>query len=227
MKKKISFLLLIFITILLISLSIIYPKQIITHLNQLKFYTENHLVIAIISFISIYILSTIIIFLPISFLTLIGGWLFGPLLGCTCNFCGALIGASLSFLVSRYFAKNWILKHMNSRLNMVRQGISQAGWKFVALARLIPLLPFNVINCLLGLTDIKFKEYLLATAFFILPAKIAYTYVGSLGLAFISHPQKSDMIKMIYAVGMLITIAITPYVIRYFKKNKLVIKRVL
>lgn len=200
--------------------SIHYPQQILANLDRLKILAQAHLIAAALIFIAIYIAATVLVFLPVSFLTLIGGWLFGPVLGSICNASGALIGAIFAFLVSRHFAADWVAHHVGARLKTVRDGVSRAGWRFVALVRLAPILPFNVINCALGLTDIRFRDYLFATAFFMLPAKIAYTYVGSLGFTFIVNPQQSQLVKIVLGCGVILATAGLPWVLKYFRQKK-------
>ena len=51
----------------------------------------------------------------------------------------------------------------------------------MAFVRLVPVFPFNLLNYALGLTKIRFIEYLLASFIFMLPGAIAYTYIGYAG----------------------------------------------
>lgn len=53
---------------------------------------------------------------------------------------------------------------------------------FVALLRLFPIVPFNIVNYGLGITDIKFRLYLVTTFVFLIPAEIVYTYFGYAGM---------------------------------------------
>jgi uncharacterized membrane protein YdjX (TVP38/TMEM64 family) len=55
------------------------------------------------------------------------------------------------------------------------------GWRFVALMRLVPLVPFNLLNYALGLTGISLSAYVLASAICMLPGTIAYTWLGYAG----------------------------------------------
>ena len=131
-------------------------------------------------FILIYAIATVL-FLPGSVLTLSGGIIFGPILGTLCNITGATIGAGLSFLVARYLASDWVSQRSGGRLKQLINGVEAEGWRFVAFVRLVPLFPFNLLNYALGLTKIRFIEYLLATGIFMLPGAIAYTYIGYAG----------------------------------------------
>ena len=131
-------------------------------------------------FILIYIIATVL-FLPGSVFTLAGGVIFGPVLGVLYNVIGATIGAALSFLIARYLASNWVSARSGGKLKQLINGVESEGWRFVAFTRLVPLFPFNLLNYALGLTKIRFIEYLLATFIFIITGAIAYTYLGYAG----------------------------------------------
>ena len=136
-------------------------------------------------FIFIYATGTIL-FLPGSIFTFAGGFIFGPVLGVLYNLAGATLGASLSFLIARYLASNFVSQRSGGRLKQLINGIEVEGWRFVAFVRLVPLFPFNLLNYALGLTKIRFIEYVLATFIFMIPACIAYTYIGYAGSEAIS-----------------------------------------
>ncbi len=131
-------------------------------------------------FMFVYIVGTVF-FLPGAVLTLLGGALFGPVLGTAYNLTAATIGAMLSFLVARYLASDWVEKKTGGKLKQLMHGVENEGWRFVAFTRLVPLFPFNLLNYGLGLTKIKFSHYSIATYIFMLPGAIAYTYLGYIG----------------------------------------------
>jgi uncharacterized membrane protein YdjX (TVP38/TMEM64 family)/rhodanese-related sulfurtransferase len=131
-------------------------------------------------FILIYSIATVL-FLPGSILTLTGGVIFGPVLGSLFNITGATIGAALAFLIARYLAADWVSERAGGRSKQLINGVEAEGWRFVAFVRLVPLFPFNLLNYALGLTKIRFIEYLLASCLFMLPGAIAYTYIGYAG----------------------------------------------
>ncbi len=136
-------------------------------------------------FIFIYAAAAIL-FLPGTIFTFAGGIIFGPVLGVLYNLIGATLGAALSFLIARYLASNLVSQHSAGKLKQLINGVESEGWRFVAFVRLVPLFPFNLLNYALGLTKIRFIEYVLATFIFIIPACIAYTYIGYAGAEAIS-----------------------------------------
>jgi uncharacterized membrane protein YdjX (TVP38/TMEM64 family) len=54
--------------------------------------------------------------------------------------------------------------------------------------RLVPIIPFNLVNYGLGITRIKFSHYIITTFFFLMPTEIVYTYCGHAGLDALTHP---------------------------------------
>ncbi len=172
-----KFLLLIFI-VTGITLVISYRDQL--DVSAIQNWIEEAGNAAPLLFMAAYIIGTVFFF-PGAFLTLLGGALFGPVLGTLYNLTAATIGAMLSFLVSRYLASSWVEKKTGGRLKQLLNGVENEGWRFVAFTRLVPLFPFNLLNYGLGLTKIKFSHYSIATYIFMLPGATAYTYLGYIG----------------------------------------------
>jgi uncharacterized membrane protein YdjX (TVP38/TMEM64 family)/rhodanese-related sulfurtransferase len=131
-------------------------------------------------FIAIYAAATVL-FLPGAIITLAGGALFGPVWGTLWNLCGATLGATLAFLIARHLGAGWVARRAGPRLRGLDEGVSAEGWRFVAFVRLVPLFPFNLLNYALGLTRIPLPAYVLASAIFMLPGAVAYTWLGYAG----------------------------------------------
>lgn len=168
-------------------------------------------VLAPIVFMLIYALATVL-FLPGSVMTLAGGALFGPVLGTLYNLTGATLGAVLAFLISRYFASDWIADKAGGRVKQLINGVEGEGWRFVAFVRLVPLFPFNLLNYALGLTKIRLLHYLIATYVFMLPGTIAYTYLGYTGREAIGGGEGLIQ-KILIALALLAAVAFLPRII--------------
>ncbi len=169
-------------------------------------------------FILIYAAATVL-FLPGSILTLAGGLIFGAWWGTLINLTGATIGATVAFLVSRYIASDWIAEKTGGRLKQLIKGVEEEGWKFVAVVRLVPLIPFNLLNYALGLTRVRVLAYVIATAIFMLPGAFAYTYVGSLGETFIHGGGIEIVRRVAIAIGLLVLLACIPWLVKRFRKQ--------
>lgn len=131
-------------------------------------------------FIALYAAATVL-FLPGSVITLAGGVLFGPVWGTLWSLTGATLGAALAFLIARYLGGDWIARRAGPRLSRLNDGVAAEGWRFIAFVRLVPLFPFNLLNYALGLTRMAFLPYVLASALFMLPGALAFTWLGYAG----------------------------------------------
>jgi uncharacterized membrane protein YdjX (TVP38/TMEM64 family)/rhodanese-related sulfurtransferase len=131
-------------------------------------------------FVASFALATVL-FVPGSLFGLAGGALFGPLWGTALNLAGATLGATFAFLAARYVASDWVARRAAGRLKQLVDGVEAEGWRFVALTRLVPLVPFNLLNYALGLTRIRLAEYAIATAVCMVPGAAAYAWLGHAG----------------------------------------------
>ncbi len=114
--------------------------------------------------------------LPGSALTIAAGALFGSVLGVVLVINGATIGASLCFLISRYLARDtvaaWLGK--NEKFQRLDQLTEKHGDMIVAITRLVPLFPFNLLNYGFGLTRVPFWTYVVWSWLCMLPGTVLY-----------------------------------------------------
>src|SRR5215472_6162787 len=122
-----------------------------------------------------------ILFVPGAIFGLLGGALFGPFWGTILNLTGATLGATAAFLVARYVAADWVRRKSGARLERLIKGVEAEGWRFVAFTRLVPLIPFNLLNYALGLTRIPVIAYMVASLVCMAPGTLAYTWLGYAG----------------------------------------------
>jgi uncharacterized membrane protein YdjX (TVP38/TMEM64 family) len=176
-----------------------------------------------IAFIGIYILATVAFF-PGSILTLGAGVLFGVVAGSFYVFIGATLGATAAFLVGRYLARNWVAQKIagNDQFRAIDEAVGQEGFKIVALTRLSPVFPFNLLNYAYGLTGVSLKDYFLGSIGMI-PGTVMYVYLGSLAgsIATIgteTQPTNPTVQWTIRIVGFIATVAVTIYVTRIARK---------
>ena len=101
-------------------------------------------------FVLLYAAGTVLFFSG-ALLSLTGGALFGPVWGTVWNLLGATLGATLAFLIARGLGADWVARRLGGRLQRLVDGVAEEGWRFVALMRLVPLVPFNLLNYALGL----------------------------------------------------------------------------
>ncbi|RJP75050.1 MAG: TVP38/TMEM64 family protein [Candidatus Abyssobacteria bacterium SURF_17] len=114
--------------------------------------------------------------LPGSALTVAAGALFGSVLGVVVVSIAATIGASLCFLISRYFARNAVAHWLSTKekFRKLDQLTGEHGAIIVALTRLVPLFPFNLLNYGFGLTRVPFWTYVFWSWLCMLPGTVLY-----------------------------------------------------
>jgi len=168
-------------------------------------------------FILLYTVATVGM-VPGSIFDLTGGALFGPYFGSLLDFTGGILGAALAFLIARYLARDWVERRAGPRLQEVLRNVDAEGWKFVAFLRLVPVFPYNVMNYLLGLTRIPFHHYVLATAVFMAPSTIAYTWIGYAGRELIAGGTPHIRFALA-ALGILVALFFLPNFLKQLRRG--------
>ena len=169
-------------------------------------------------FICAYIVATVL-FLPGLLFTLASGALFGPYLGTLYALVGAAAGATISFIVARYVLADWIAGRTPARVQRVIEGVEVEGWRFVAMTRLIPFIPFNALNYVLGLTRIKLAHYVVASLVFMAPGAAAYAYLGHAGRSLATGD--GDLVQSaLLGLAVLGLIGFMPRLIKRFVKGR-------
>ncbi|KAL9237594.1 hypothetical protein vseg_012123 [Gypsophila vaccaria] len=122
-----------------------------------------------------------ILAVPASVLTLGGGYLYGLLMGFLADSVGATLGATAAFLLGRTIGRSYVISKVKDypKFKAVAIAIERSGFKIVLLLRLVPLLPFNMLNYLLSVTPVPLWEYVLATWLGMLPITLALVYAGT------------------------------------------------
>ncbi|MEG4282827.1 TVP38/TMEM64 family protein [Microcoleus sp. A006_D1] len=179
-----------------------------------------------VAFIVTYNLATIL-FIPGSVLTLGGGVLFGWWWGSIYVFVAATLGATFAFLIGRYLSRDRVIKYMEAhpKFKALDSAVSKEGLKIVFLTRLCPLLPFNLLNYALGITQVSLKDYVLGS-FGMIPGTLMYVYSGSLvgdiatiGSATSSTNPQAEAIKwLINIISFAAAVAVTVYITRIARK---------
>jgi uncharacterized membrane protein YdjX (TVP38/TMEM64 family) len=162
--------------------------------------------------VALFALGTVL-FVPGVLFALTGGMLFGPVWGTILNLTGATLGATAAFLAARYLAGDWVCCKVGGRLDRFIAGVESEGWRFVAFVRLVPLLPFNLLNYALGLTRIPLIPYVLASLVCMAPGAAAYTWLGYAGREAAAGNVGAIRYGLL-ALGLLAAIALLPRLVR-------------
>ena len=127
--------------------------------------------------------------LPVgAFLTILGGFLFGPILGGTATVISATAGALLIFFIARTSLGEALAEQAGPWLEKLREGFKDHALNYLLFLRLVPLFPFWLVNIAPALLGVKTSIYLIGTFLGIIPATYAFSYVGA-GLGSIIDAQ--------------------------------------
>lgn len=123
-------------------------------------------------------------FFPVAVLALAGGLLFGLWRGAAYTFLGAMLNCSLMFWMARLLGRERIGRLLGSRQNPRWQRLLEGreGFLFLVILRLIPAVPYNLINYTFGLTGMTWRAYILASAIGIIPGTFAFINIGDKAL---------------------------------------------
>ncbi|NCO73728.1 MAG: TVP38/TMEM64 family protein [Cyanobacteria bacterium] len=174
-----------------------------------------------IAFIIIYIIATIFL-IPGSALTLGAGLIFGVIKGTIFVSIGSVMGATVSFLIGRYFLRTWVEKQIDTQPNFkaMDKAVAQQGWKIVGLTRLSPLFPFVFLNYAFGVTQVSLRDFVFASWLGMLPGTVMYVYLGSLPktAAAVSGGDTDTLKLILNIIGLIATVAVTVYVTKIAQK---------
>lgn len=123
-------------------------------------------------------------------------------------FAGAVVGSSLAFVVSRYVARPWVeaWAGRHPRYAAIERAVATEGIRIVFLLRLTPLIPFTILNYLLGLTRVRWRDVLLASPG-MLPGTVLYVFYGAVigdvtAVAAGARPPRTTAQYVLLALGL-------------------------
>ena len=148
-------------------------------------FAQNNLLLAMLVMIGVYAGAVSISFPGASLLSIFCGFMFGPWIGGTVIVIGATIGATVIFLAGRRAAGDMLAKNAGSYLARLEAGFSKNAFNYLLILRLIPAVPFWVLNLAAAAFRVPTKSYVIATFFGIIPGCFVYAGVGDgIGAAF-------------------------------------------
>ena len=119
---------------------------------------------------------------PAMVLAVAGGLAFGPLAGTVYLVIGTALGAALVFAAARRLGRDWFRKSRPAWLPLeaLDDRAVRHGFRTVLLLRLAPVLPWDAVSVLVGLSPVRFRPYLAATALGSVPGALAFSYCGDI-----------------------------------------------
>merc|ERR1712176_828659 len=161
---------------------------------------EKNPIPGVFAFMGVYFIATVL-FIPGSILTLGSGFIFanafgfgiGLLLATIAVFLGASTGALVAFVLGRYLLRDWV-KNLTKKypiFEAIDSALHEKGFRIMALLRLSPIIPFNALNYIAGITAISFISYAWAMIA-ILPGTVLYVFLGATAGSLADSSSGSD-----------------------------------
>ena len=161
--------------------------------------------------------ASCVIALPALIFVLSAGVIWGWQLGSVYTFAGGLLGATASYFVGRFLGEG-VLERFGRVGRLVTKQVDHAGFKSLLVLRLIPGIPFAVLNYGAGVARVALPDYLGATAIGMLPSVFVFTYCAD--ALFSGTMTEGDALRRLAIVGaLMIAMVLLPVVLKRFVRT--------
>jgi pyruvate/2-oxoglutarate dehydrogenase complex dihydrolipoamide dehydrogenase (E3) component/uncharacterized membrane protein YdjX (TVP38/TMEM64 family) len=143
-----------------------------------QLHAEHPFTVAAVYFL-VYVLATALSIPGAVVITLAGGAIFGLWQGLLIVSFASTVGATLAFLASRFLLRDWVEARFGQRLADINAGVNREGGFYLFTLRLIPVVPFFLINLLMGLTRMKVWTYYWVSQIGMLAGTAVYVNAGT------------------------------------------------
>ncbi|MGH7701044.1 MAG: TVP38/TMEM64 family protein, partial [Gemmatimonadales bacterium] len=142
------------------------------------------------------------------------GALFGFWWGALLNTIGANAGATGAFWLARLLGRDGVRALVGERLSRLDRLAQGQGPMWLLRLRLIPVVPFNLLNLMSGLTAMPWRAYAAVTAIGILPGTLVYTYFADAIVAGVSGGSRTAFVRVLVAGALLVALSFLPALAR-------------
>ena len=169
-------------------------------------------------------LMAVVALMPGDLIAMAAGAMFGSVLGIVVVSIGATAGAGLAFLISRYGARDAVVRWLggNKKFQKLDRLTAEHGAIIVAVTRLIPFFPFNLLNYGFGLTRVPFWTYLFWTWLCIIPTIVLYVVGADALTQGLRQRQVPWLLISVGAVVLLLLIIVVHYARRTLRRKEII-----
>lgn len=153
-------------------------------------------------------------------LTLAGGAVFGFGWGAVLNTLGANLGATGAFWLARSLGRDGVRAFLGNRLAVVDRLTEAQGFVWLLRLRLIPIVPFNLLNIAAGMSAMSWHTFAAATAIGILPGTLVYTWFADGVVAGIREASREALLRAAVAGGALLLLTFMPWVVSRLRRAR-------
>jgi len=144
----------------------------------ISYYEQNPMLVLGSYFLS-YVVMTAFSLPGAVWMTLGGGAFFGLLTGTFVVSFASTIGATLAMLISRFLLRDWVHGRFKQQMKTINSGVQKDGGFYLFTLRLLPVVPFFVINMVMGLTPLRTSTFYWVSQLGMLPGTLVYVNAGS------------------------------------------------
>ncbi len=195
-------------------------ESIKAHSGALKAKVQDHPWWAAGVFFVVYAALTALSFPGTVVLTLLAGALFGLIEGTLLVSFASNAGALVAMLISRFMLRDWVQKRFGKQIAGINKGLTRDGTFYLVSLRLIPIVPFVLLNPALGLTRIKVWTFWWTTQLGMLPGNAIYVNAGE---KVVAVRALSDILSP-SIISTLVLLAVFPVIatrlLTYYKARK-------
>jgi uncharacterized membrane protein YdjX (TVP38/TMEM64 family) len=170
--------------------------------KQLQLWLQQMGIWAPILYILIYSIATICI-LPSTPLNLSGGAIFGSTWGTVWTSIAAILAAVISFIFSRTIGRKLVERKLAGKWQSIDREMYEGGFFYMFAIRLLPLIPYGIVNFAAGLTSIKFRDYFFGTLLGTVPGILPFVMMGA-GLTALKQGDVLPLLVALALIGMLV-----------------------
>ena len=149
-----------------------------SELNSLINFKENHPIQFLLVFETIFLFLTSFSIPGSIVLTLLAGVVYGKIWGSILVTINCASGATIAFLMARFFLRSSLRKRFNIQLTKIEKLMKKNGLWYLWMLRMLPGSPYVLINMLMGLTNIKLFPFFFVSFIGMLPGNFIFVYAG-------------------------------------------------
>lgn len=153
-------------------------------------------------YVLLYAVNTVTLLPPIGVLSLTAGLAFGPVIGFLAIMAGAMIGTTATFFISRRLGRGFVEKRLKGKFKSLDEALGSRGFATVLFFRIVPIVPYEALNYVSGLSKIRFRDYAVSTFLGLLPGAAVAAFFGNS----LTQPLSPKFIAAAGALALLIAV---------------------
>ena len=131
---------------------------------------------------------------------------FGPLLGFTYSLVGCLLSATLTYGIGALIGRDTVRRLAGRHVNRLSQRLARHGLTAILIVRILPVAPFTIVNIMAGASEVRFRDFILATFLGMLPGLVLMTLFGDRLHSALEDPRAESFIILVVLAAALVLV---------------------